>query len=318
MKLDEIGFYTLSDDRCRNASATSQLMRCELVLSNKCNFRCLYCRGQRADLQKDLTLTEAKKVIDYWEGVKNIRFSGGEPTLWNDLLDLVKYSKNKNIERIAISTNGSGDIDFYQKIVDAGVNDFSISLDACCACFGDRMAGTSGSWEKVVENIKQIAKLTYTTVGIVVTEENVHLLQDTVKFAIELGVKDVRIISAAQYNKLLKAVETIPFDLYKNFPILKYRIENTLNNINVRGISDCDSHKCWIGLDDMAVAGDYQFPCIIYLREQGNPIGKVGENMRRDREIWVKKHDTHLDEICKKNCLDCIVKYNNDYESFHG
>lgn len=45
LKLEEIGFYTLSDARAASASATSPLSRCELVLSARCNFKCPYCRA---------------------------------------------------------------------------------------------------------------------------------------------------------------------------------------------------------------------------------------------------------------------------------
>ena len=45
-------------------------------------------------------------------------------------------------------------------MVDCGVNDFSVSLDACCAEDGDHMAGgVKGSWDKVIENIEKIPEL---------------------------------------------------------------------------------------------------------------------------------------------------------------
>ena len=318
--LENIGFYTLSDDRCKNASSTSPLMRCELVLTDACNFKCPYCRGQRKELRKHMSLADAMNVVDLWvaEGLENIRFSGGEPTVWKGLVELVQYTASKGVNRIALSTNGSASWEMYSELIAAGVNDFSVSLDACCSAFGDKMAGVDGVWNTVVQNIKKLSEHTYTTVGIVVTDETVNDLKEIVEFAATLGVSDIRIISAAQYNKVLDVAQTISNDVYNKYPILKYRINNVMNGINVRGIEDTDSHKCWIALDDMAVAGDYHYPCIIYLREQGNPIGKVGPNMREERLNWVKTHDTHNDPICKKNCLECIVQYNRDYRDFHG
>lgn len=318
--LENIGFYTLSDDRCKNASSTSPLMRCELVLTDACNFKCPYCRGQRKELRKHMSLADAMNVVDLWvaEGLENIRFSGGEPTVWKGLVELVQYTASKGVNRIALSTNGSASWEMYSELIAAGVNDFSVSLDACCSAFGDKMAGVDGVWNTVVQNIKKLSEHTYTTVGIVVTDETVNDLKEIVEFAATLGVSDIRIISAAQYNKVLDVAQTISDDVYNKYPILKYRINNVMNGINVRGIEDTDSHKCWIALDDMAVAGDYHYPCIIYLREQGNPIGKVGPNMREERLNWVKSHDTHNDPICKKNCLECIVQYNRDYRDFHG
>lgn len=316
MKLEDIGFYTLSDSRCFSATDETEMSRCELILTDACNFNCAYCRGQRKDLKKNLTLDEAKKIVDLWsvKGLKNIRFSGGEPTLWKDLVELVKYTKTKNVDRLAISTNGSAKIELYDSLIDAGVNDFSISLDGCCASLVDMMAGKSGVFDKVINSIKHVSKKVYTTVGIVVTEETVHQLKDVVIFASELGVHDIRIISAAQFNQMLNIVDSIPDELYVKYPILKYRINNVFNNLNVRGIKENDSKKCYIAIDDSVVAGEYHFPCVIYMREQGNPIGKVSENMRQERIDWVKKHNTHEDQICKKNCLDCIVMYNNKFE----
>lgn len=316
MKLEDIGFYTLSDARCVSATDKTNLMRCELILTDACNFNCSYCRGQRKDLKKNLSYDEALNIVNLWisEGLENVRFSGGEPTLWPNLDKLVRHCKENGVKHIAISSNGSAKLELYDRLIEAGVNDFSISLDACCASFGDLMAGKAGVWENVVRCIRHVSKKVYTTVGVVVTEDTVSTLKDVIVFAADLGVADIRIISAAQFNQILDVAETIPEEVYEKYPILKYRINNIFNNVNVRGIKENDSKKCWIALDDMVVAGDYHFPCVIYMREQGNPIGKIGPNMREERKEWVKIHDTHNDPICKKNCLDCIILYNEKFE----
>jgi hypothetical protein len=78
----------------------------------------------------------------------------------------------------------------------------------------------------------------------------------------------------------------------------------------------CDNHKCPLVLDDMAVLSGYHFPCIIYLRESGNPIGKMTKDFRHDRIQWYVNHDTHSDPICSKNCLDVCIDYNNKVREF--
>ena len=320
LSLNDIGFYTLDDNRCQNASATSRLMRCELILTDACTFKCPYCRGLRKDIGGTMSLEKAKNIVDIWakDNLKNIRLSGGEPTIYKHIIELVEYIKSKGIERIAISTNGYSDFELYQKLIETGVNDFSVSLDACCASFGDMMSGgVNGSWNKVIDNIKKLSQLVYTTVGIVVTDETVSQLPETVDFASNLGVSDIRIISAAQYNEILNSAKNIKKSVYEKYPILKYRINNLKNGRNVRGIQHSDSNQCGLVLDDMAIAGDYHFPCIIYMREQGNPIGKVGENMRQERLEWMKNHNTHTDQICQKNCLDVCIDYNNKFRDTH-
>jgi molybdenum cofactor biosynthesis enzyme MoaA len=317
LNLEKIGFYTLSDHRAAQASMFSPLWRCEMILTNKCNFNCPYCRGLRKDINRELSFDEAKNTLLLWikHGLKNVRFSGGEPTLWDNLTSLISICMLGNVERIAVSTNGSADFHDYERLINYGVNDFSISLDACCASVGDKMAGGKfGVWQKVVDNICEIRRQypkVYVSVGIVVNEENIHQFVDTVLFAESLGVSDIRFIPSAQFNQLLTESEKIPERLLRKYPILNYRVQNIKNGRNVRGLQEHDCKHCYLVLDDMAVAGDYHFPCIIYMREQGNPIGKIGPNVRWERLNWMLHHDCQKDPICKKNCLDVCIDYNN-------
>jgi len=314
--IKEIGFYTLSDERAKVASSTTPLHRCELLLTKRCNFKCPYCRG--VGPEKETTLDEAKNVVLEWSkcGLKNVRFSGGEPTIWNGLEELIKYTKSLNVERIAISTNGSAQTEFYQKLINAGVNDFSISLDACCATMGDMMAGVKDKWITVINNIKYVSKLTYTTVGVVLTNDNVNELSGIINFAYDMGVSDIRIISAAQID-YLKLNANINENVLNKCKILKYRLDNLKNNRYVRGIQASDYHKCPLVLDDMAVMDGKHYPCIIYMREGGKYIGNVGPEMRNERKQWFETTDTSKDPICKKNCLDVCIDYNNKWKCFH-
>jgi MoaA/NifB/PqqE/SkfB family radical SAM enzyme len=316
MKLEEIGFYTLSDNRVRHTGYYSDLMRGEIILTDKCNFKCPYCRGIREDCKGTMPFKQATKILQYWfdENLQNIRFSGGEPTLYPRLTDLVNLCRKNGVKRIALSTNGSADWRKYQYLIAAGVNDFSVSLDACCASVGDMMAGVKGRWQKVIKNIQSLAKKSYVTVGVVVTPDNLNQLQDLIPFASnELGVHDIRIISSAQYNQQILAGIKVDEKILAKHPILKYRIENARKDIPIRGMSNKDYPYCPLVIDDVAVAGDYHFPCIIYLREQGNPIGKIGNTMKEERLDWFKNHNCFKDPICSKNCLDVCVSYSNKF-----
>ena len=328
MKLEQIGFYTLSDDRAKNASVNSQMKRCEMIITEYCNFHCPYCRGLDKSIYgnrrvKQLSFEEIKRNIDLWcEGVlplENIRFSGGEPTLHKNIVEIVAYAKLKGIKRIAISTNGSNKWELYEKLIEVGCNDFSISLDACCSSEGDKMAGgVVGAFNIVVDNIKKISAKTYVTVGIVLTPDNIMETVGIVSYAHSLGVSDIRVITAAQWNERVEEFNKIPTEFLNNHPILKYRIDNFRNGKDIRGIKETDSHKCALVLDDSVIAGDFHFPCVIYIRERGNPVGKVGSNMRQERLKWYKTHNTFKDPICKKNCLDVCVNYNNKFMEFHN
>lgn len=317
MKMEGIGFYTLSDDRIEQASETSPLWRCELLITDACNFRCPYCRGCEEQYRGTVKGPEWMRTLDIWikEGLKNVRFSGGEPTIHPQLVQMVDHCKRNGVERIAISTNGSARRSLYTQLLGAGANDFSVSLDACCASKGDEMAGgIPGAWNTVVDNIRYLSSKTYVTVGVVLTESNVAEMVETVKFAHDLGVADIRIISAAQYNQPLTTAIEIPQYILDAHPILKYRVERFRQGFGVRGLAPTDSKRCRLVLDDMAVLAGYHFPCIIYLREGGAPIGKIGPDVREQRKEWCETHDTHSDPICVGNCLDVCVAYNNKAE----
>jgi molybdenum cofactor biosynthesis enzyme MoaA len=335
MQLENIGFYTLEDARAAAVTHETPLWRCELILTDVCNFKCPYCRGIEEEHCGSASWDEACFVVDAWasHGLKNVRFSGGEPTLWKayealpdgtrqrrSLIDLVARAKAGGIERIAVSTNGSVDTGFYLKLVEAGVNDFSISLDACCAETGDRMAGgIPGAWQKVVDNIKALSALTYVTVGAVFTSSNVSEFNEVVAFASSLGVADIRILSSAQWDEAFRDV-TVDAAYLEKHPILRYRLGNFTGGRHVRGLTEEDNHRCPLMLDDMAILDGHHFPCIIYMREQGKPVGMLDATLppkeamdkaRAERLAWVGRTDVFADPICRKNCLDVCIDYNN-------
>jgi len=313
VKLEDIGFYTLSDKRAKETSVKSPLMRGELLLTDKCNLKCPYCRGMKKELQGEMFLSYAQYILQLWidSGLENVRFSGGEPTLYPYLKSLIKGCKNSGVKRIAISTNGTQNLDFYKELIDLGVNDFSISLDGGCCSINNKMTGGLNFFDKVSNNIKFLSWYNYVTVGVVFNELNVNTAIETIKYVDSLNPSDIRIISSAQFNQALSNIKNIPEDILNRHPILKYRVNNFLKGRNVRGIKSTDTNKCYLVKDDVAVAGKWHFPCIIYLREEGLPIGEINEDFRKDRIKWFKKHNTHNDPICRKNCLDVCIDYNN-------
>jgi molybdenum cofactor biosynthesis enzyme MoaA len=306
MKLEQIGFYTLSDRRAANASEFSNLSRCEILLTGRCNFHCPYCRSVGGP---DKPFEEVAAIVRLWasQGLYAIRFSGGEPLMYPRLKELVEIAKIEGIKKIAISTNGSFPLNKYLDLIAAGVNDFSISLDACCAEDGDFMAGgIRGAFERVTANIKELSKVIYITVGVVLTTTNAANVSKIIEFASNLGVQDIRVIPAAQAGDKLGEI-VVSEELLNKYPILKYRIQNLHDGKPVRGIRDGDSRNCGLVLDDMAVCGNHHYPCIIYLREGGSPIGSMNDsNIRSVRAEWYRTHNTHSDPICRKKLFRCV------------
>lgn len=320
--LEDIGFYTLTDERARTASATSPLHRCELLLTDRCNFRCPYCRGLKPHLRGDLPTDEAENVVEEWigAGLRNVRFSGGEPTLYDhDSLDrMIERCRVSGVHGLALSTNGSAPLSRYLSLIERGVNDLSISLDACCSATGDAMAGRGGAWHHTLDVIRKLSGRVYVTAGIVLTQDNMAEAMKTVMLAHNAGCSDIRIIPAAQDGKRLETM-FIAQEVSEAHPILRYRLNNIQIGRGVRGLLPSDNHHCPLVLDDMAVVSGEHYPCIIYLREQGDPIGAFTnmDDVRRARLEWSESHDCYRDTICRQNCLDVCVDYNNRWRDFH-
>ena len=108
-----------------------------MSLTEKCNLRCVYCmplEGVPLTPSEDqLTLEERKRTIQIFTrlGMNKIRFTGGEPTVSNQLQELITYSRaQSNIQSIGITTNAIILHRQLDDLVKAGLNSINISLDS--------------------------------------------------------------------------------------------------------------------------------------------------------------------------------------------
>lgn len=317
MRLEEIGFYTLTDARARQVSTQGPLGRACFLITPGCNFSCPYCNGIQGahefSFERFQTIITDMRVN---HGLRNLRLTGGEPTLHPMVLDMVRLARGLGVERIAMSTNGSADQDFYQQLVDAGVNDFAISCDTDDALLGRELAGVrdNGVWGKVINNIKALAQVTYVNLGITISDRNCGHVREILEFTDALGVADMKLSTSTHWNRPIPGLETIPEDLLDRHPILKYRVNGFRSGRNVRGLRQgIDCHRCPMVMDDMILVGDHHYPCLVYAREKGTPIGTIKgvAEMREERRAWQDGRDTFLDPICQKMCMDLFMDCNN-------
>lgn len=98
----------------------------EWRLSNVCNFNCSFCPnefkdGSKRPLEIDKYLKIVDNLIDQ-SGGKSVwfQFSGGEPTLYPKLIDLLAYIKNKG-GYTSIISNGSRTIRFWKELAEKNI-----------------------------------------------------------------------------------------------------------------------------------------------------------------------------------------------------
>ncbi|HAG07918.1 MAG: Radical SAM domain protein [Clostridia bacterium 62_21] len=122
-----------------------------------CNLRCRHCYASAtADTDTgELTTGEAKRFIDGLAAarVPVLLFSGGEPLLRPDFLELASYARSRGI-RAVVSTNGTLITrDSAWRLKQAGVSYVGISLDGMREV-NDRMRGITGAFDAALEGIR--------------------------------------------------------------------------------------------------------------------------------------------------------------------
>ncbi len=115
-------------------NATSNVKSAWLTTNRSCNNNCEWCYAQNAEVRNsNMDFEKAKKMIDYLakEGISKIVLIGGEPTMYEHFVDLIKYIRSKGI-CASVATNGRKfeNLQFAKDTVDAGVSGINISLKA--------------------------------------------------------------------------------------------------------------------------------------------------------------------------------------------
>ncbi len=106
-----------------------------IAVNERCNLRCVYCMPEEGvDFlpQNDLLTTdEIMRLISVLteNGVKKIRFTGGEPLLHKEIVSLVGFAANAGVKSIHLTTNGLLLEKVAKPLLDAGLTGINISLD---------------------------------------------------------------------------------------------------------------------------------------------------------------------------------------------
>jgi MoaA/NifB/PqqE/SkfB family radical SAM enzyme len=92
-------------------------------------------------------------------GIQTIWITGGEPTLREDIVDIVREAK-KNDLNVALTTNGfSMNKKLATDLILSGLDSLEFSIDAPTAEVHDRIRGVKGAWEKATSGMKIIDQL---------------------------------------------------------------------------------------------------------------------------------------------------------------
>lgn len=83
-----------------------------VLTTNTCNYRCRYCHNEGQPVVKDkkeLSFEQFRCVMERIKdsGIREIRFSGGEPLINKDTLDMIEWVDKNTDYEVGLATNGS-------------------------------------------------------------------------------------------------------------------------------------------------------------------------------------------------------------------
>lgn len=194
--------------------------------SYKCNIKCKFCYHLYKDWSKyDKTLDELKKEVDDSKARGNnyIDITGGEPTIYPQIVDLVKYIKSKDMG-CCIITNGLANIRRTQEILDAGIDDWLVSIHNLKEKH-DLITNTPGSFNRQLAFIDQIGTF---RVNCVINKHNQDAIWDISNYISKFDVKIINFINFNPHGEWMeKGAEAS--GITANLKGIKDTLEHTIN-----------------------------------------------------------------------------------------
>jgi len=186
----------------------------QIELTLRCNLRCVHCYVAKDKAKHELSFQEITDILDqiHQQGCLWLSFTGGEPLMRGDFLDIYRYAKRKGF-LITILTNG---ILMVPEIVEylAEEPPFSIdlTLNGVTQKTYESISQVPGSFRKVMEAIKMILdKKLPLKIKTKATRLNYHELDKIKHFIDSLGIEFK--LNAMLYPRLDGSPEPCSFRL---------------------------------------------------------------------------------------------------------
>lgn len=166
-------------------------------VTNRCNLRCPVCFANAAEA--GYVYEPTREQIG--EMIRNLRenkpvpatalqFSGGEPTIREDLPELVRMAKDQGFRHVEVNTNGirlAQSVDYCKTLNEAGVSTIYLQFDGLT---GDIYKFSRGvdlleTKMKAIQNLREAGLDSIVLVVTLVKGVNDHQIGDIINFAIE-------------------------------------------------------------------------------------------------------------------------------------
>jgi uncharacterized radical SAM superfamily Fe-S cluster-containing enzyme len=168
----------------------SQSVLTNLLVTNRCDLRCNYCFMNAGATGKvyEPSLDQIREMLLQARnqkpiGSKALQITGGEPTIRENLFDIVRMAKDIGYSHVQVNTNGiklAEDADYCKKLKEGLVNTVYMSFDG--------VTKEANPWidknKKAINNLRK-ANLKIVLVPCLIGDKNLHEAGKIVKFALD-------------------------------------------------------------------------------------------------------------------------------------
>jgi uncharacterized radical SAM superfamily Fe-S cluster-containing enzyme len=200
----------------------SQTLLANIDLTNRCNLNCDFCfaNARACGFVYEPDFDVVVKMLQVLRNEKPVpapavQFSGGEPTMREDLPEIIRKAKEMGFPQVQIATNGiriAKEPLYAQELKDAGLSTVYLHFDGVSHETNPRLKIN----KQAVENLER-AKLGVVLVPTVIRGRNDHELGDIIRFAVDhtsvirgINFQPIAFTGAASDDDLQKSRITIP------------------------------------------------------------------------------------------------------------
>ncbi len=203
VKISEVEYRDFSLDFHQKAGSKRMPIKGQIELTFRCNLKCVHCYVAEDKTKKELTFSEITDILDqiHQQGCLWLFFTGGEPLIRSDFLEIYRYAKRKGF-LISILTNGTL---MTPEIVDYLSEEFPFSIELTLNGVTQKtyesISQVPSSFRKAMEAIKMILdKKLPLKIKTKATCRNYHELDKIKYFIKSLGIEFE--LNAMLYPKL--------------------------------------------------------------------------------------------------------------------
>jgi radical SAM protein with 4Fe4S-binding SPASM domain len=327
-KIDPVTFLEIEKEEPFTYQYSAPL-RMDLALTFRCQNDCVHCYAGGPHETPELTTVQWKSVIDKLSeiGVFILTFTGGEPTLREDLPELLLYAQNKGMVTGLIS-NGRilNDKAFVGVLENSGLDFVQITLESHKPQIHDLMTGKKGSWKETVKGIQNaVQSEIYVSTNTTLSKHNVVDFLITIDYIKGLGVDAFGCNSLIYSGKASSASEEFALSI-EELNILLPKIRDKARLIGLKFLWYTPTQYCHfdpvqmgLGVKSCTAAminacvgpnGDV-YPCQSYFESLGNiltaPWDKIwhhplAEKLRSREYVEGKCKDCSQLQVCGGGC----------------